>query len=331
MFPYYVWEPRHYPFSRSLEREWPPHTPLNALISGPTAGGSWEANDDTPRSISSDWFDVVCPPSKRHIIGSADIKASRSVKQADVMLQEYAAIIRDTPEHCVEIVKSRGDDIPQLFDMWLWGDPRLLSVWESYTKSPTSRLLSTSPIVKRAVERNQYLFLPRGSRPSSKAGTSPYDRVLVMHLRRGDFAHACKNFALYGSLFNGWNKLEFLPDRLVVPDNEMERKKVYKKRCSPDFLEVVDKAREVQAQYHHLDTVYLSTNEKGEWLDRVTEALKNEGWASVMSSHDLRFRTAEELEVSMAIDMEIARLAAVFVGNGVCAFSVCMHHEMTFV
>ncbi|KAF8996667.1 hypothetical protein BDZ89DRAFT_970950 [Hymenopellis radicata] len=135
----------------------------------------------------------------------------------------------------------------------------------SYSRSPTLRLLGASPIVTSAVEWNQYLFLPRGPRPSTKASTSPYDRVLVMHLCRGDVALACENFALYSSRFNGWNQLEFLPDRLVVPDSETERRRrdVYRKRCSPDFSEIVEK-------------------------------------------------------VTMAIDMEIiARLAAVFVGNGV--------------
>ncbi|EEB93037.1 hypothetical protein MPER_08365 [Moniliophthora perniciosa FA553] len=35
-------------------------TPLNAIISGPTAGGLWDPGDDAPRSVTEAWFDVVC-------------------------------------------------------------------------------------------------------------------------------------------------------------------------------------------------------------------------------------------------------------------------------
>jgi hypothetical protein len=64
-----------------------------------------------------------------------------------------------------------------------------------------------------------------------------------------------------------------------------------------------------------LDTFYLLTNEKSAWIDEIKDALKRDGW-TVATSQDLVL-DAEQRDVSMAVDMEIARRAAVFVGNGV--------------
>lgn len=66
------------------------------------------------------------------------------------------------------------------------------------------------------------------------------------------------------------------------------------------------------------DVMYLLTNEKGEWPDQLLVALKMDGWPTIRTSRDLLMETVEQKEVAMAIDMEIARRAAVFVGNGVC-------------
>lgn len=57
VFPYFEWEAKHYPWKfyddELADRQWPPHTPLNALLSGPVAGGSWDWDDDTPRHAPS--------------------------------------------------------------------------------------------------------------------------------------------------------------------------------------------------------------------------------------------------------------------------------------
>jgi hypothetical protein len=47
--------------------------------------------------------------------------------------------------------------------------------------------------------------------------------------------------------------------------------------------------------------------------------LYEDGWSHVATTQDLEL-TQEQKDVSMAVDMEIARKAAVFVGNGVCIF-----------
>ena len=221
VFPYFEWEAKHYPWKfyddELADRQWPPHTPLNALLSGPVAGGSWDWDDDTPHSISNEWFDVVCPPSERRYVNSSDVKQGIEWAEGNVIFDKWAKTLRDMPDRCVEILPSPEDRFPQTFDLWLWGNSRLLSIWDSFSKSPVSRLLGPSPVIRAAVERNEYLFLPRGPRPSTKVGHSTYDRVLAMRIRRGDYEGACKHFATWSSTFYGWNQLDFLPDAFTPP------------------------------------------------------------------------------------------------------------------
>ncbi|KAF8918424.1 hypothetical protein CPB85DRAFT_1282024 [Mucidula mucida] len=305
-------------------RQWPPHTPLNALLSGPVAGGSWDWDDDTPRSITPAWFDIVCPPSQRRYLNSSDVKHGIEWSEGDVIFDNWATTLRDIPDRCLEILPSDDDRFPQVFDIWLWGNTRLLSIWDSFSKSPVARLLHPSPVVKAAVERNEYLFLPRGPRPSTKAGHSTYDRVLAMHIRRGDYEGACKHFATWSSTFYGWNQLELLPDRFVPPpgsswgENTPENVEIYMKRCLPSIEDVVSKVQAAKLEYDGvLDVMYLLTNEKGEWLDRLLYALRRDGWKTIKTSRELLLENVEQKEVAMAIDMDIARRSAVFVGNGV--------------
>ncbi|KAF9064295.1 hypothetical protein BDP27DRAFT_173908 [Rhodocollybia butyracea] len=56
------------------------------------------------------------------------------------------------------------------------------SLWDSFFKSPTSRLLDSSPLVKSAVYRSNYLFLPHSTR-ALLASRDPFDCMLAMHVQ----------------------------------------------------------------------------------------------------------------------------------------------------
>ncbi|SJL07168.1 uncharacterized protein ARMOST_10511 [Armillaria ostoyae] len=334
VFSDYIWEPAHYPWTKKDEYDWPPKTPLSALLAGPAAGGLWESGDDTPRSVSSEWFDVVCPRSERRFIPTSEVKQHVGWSEGDVIFDKWAGLLREAPEPCIEVTTSPEDSFPQVFDLWLWGNTRILSMWERFSSSATSRLLATSPIVKSGVDRNEYLFLPMGPRPLHPASHNPYERMLAMHLRRGDYEGSCRHFSKYSSTFYGWNQLEFLPDRFTVPPGEEgpERDAVYLSRCLPTFEDVIRKVRLARGEYLQgtgmtLDVMYLLTNEKGQWLDELREALRVEGWNTIRTSRDLVWDSAEQKELSMAVDMDIARRAAVFVGNGWSTFSSNIVHR----
>jgi hypothetical protein len=66
-----------------------------------------------------------------------------------------------------------------------------------------------------------------------------------------------------------------------------------------------------------LDVLYVMTEAAdGEWWAAFRAALAADGWATIVTTAELELDD-EQTEVGMAVDMEIARLADVFVGNGV--------------
>lgn len=190
----------YYAWSRFEFLDYPPRTPLNAIISGPVAGGTWGPGDNAPRSISKRWFDVVCPVKRRRIIDARKIKSAIEWSMGDEIFETWRKLLSEAPEPCIEIVGVNAG-YTQTFDLFLWGSNRILPLWESFSKSPVSRLLSSSPVVDNAVDKNEHLFLPHGPQSSHQASFKPYDRMLAMHVRRGDFKKACLDLATWNSTF----------------------------------------------------------------------------------------------------------------------------------
>lgn len=175
-----------------------PRTPLNAILAGPIAGGEWPKDDPAPRSVSERWFDVVCPVSERLVVESFGIKQAVAEADGTVVFKHWQKYLSESPARCIEIVIKPGDNTPQVFDLWLWGNTRSISLWDgevAFGTSPTARLLHASPLISSALVRNQYLFQPKDYRPV--AGKKPtledsYSRMLALHLRRGDYENACQ-------------------------------------------------------------------------------------------------------------------------------------------
>ena len=327
VFQDYVWNREHYPWPMAKYMLSRPRTPLNALLSGPSAGGLWDPDDNAPRSISEEWFDIVCPKSERRIILTADVKPAVFWETGDVIFKHWEKLLTDAPERCIEI-QPKDDEVPQIFDLWLWGSTRILPLWEEFKNSPVSRLLGPSAIVRAAVRRNEHLLLHRGPRPTLR---DPYERMLAIHLRRGDFKHHCLSLAKWNSSFHSWNLLPSLPDKFIHPEgyewgkNTPEGIAHYKKHCYPEddvILEKIQKSREeyIQAaspgEHRVLDVIFLLTNDATSWVDDLKAKLRESGWYTVVTTKDLKLYQ-EQKDVGLAVDMEFARKAAVFVGNGV--------------
>ncbi|KAF9489577.1 hypothetical protein BDN71DRAFT_1527746 [Pleurotus eryngii] len=343
VFQDYVWKADYYPWPESQFRENPPRTPLAALIAGPVAGGPWPEGDNAPRSISEPWFDVVCPQAERRIINTREVKGPVGDAMGSAVFQHWKDLLLNAPERCIEIIPAdRSEDgFPQTFDLWLWGSYRVLDLWESFSKSPVSTLLGSSPIVNSAVDRNEYLFLPRGPRPAHPISPNPYDRMLAMHVRRGDFKEACIGLATWNSTFYSWNLFSWLPDRFTPPpggewgSNTPENTEKYMEHCLPPADAIVAKARQARADYQKasppgktraLDVMYILSNDASEWMDALKQALRNDGWHTIATSKDLTL-DEEQTDVNMAVDMDIARRAAVFIGNGWSSFTSNIVHR----
>ncbi|KAJ7062310.1 hypothetical protein C8F01DRAFT_1284828 [Mycena amicta] len=338
VFADYWWAPEHYQFPPAPESG--ARTPMNALLAGPVVG-----------AISERWWDTVCPPSRRRLINTEDIKphipGGLDHAPGSLIFETWHKLLLDATESCVEIVYTSlaVDSFPQIFDLRLWGGERVLSLWEDFLASPVSTLLRPSDIVRTAVENNVdagvFLGLGRsgGRPPMSKDSRDPFHRMLAIHLRRGDYVRHCRTLASWGSGHYGWAQLPFLPDvahhRLPngSADDPQREAKAFA-MCLPDVAGVVQRATEVQRDWSalapnsELDIVYLLTNEPpGPFLSDLVAALHSAGWPTIVTTRDLRLNTAEQLDVSMAVDMEIAKRAAVFVGNGWSSFTSNVIHQ----
>ncbi|KAJ3552772.1 hypothetical protein NP233_g12796 [Leucocoprinus birnbaumii] len=297
---------------------------------GPTAGGPWGEGDKAPRSVSEEYFNRVCPKSKRRIINTRDIRpdAEANLDSGKVVFDRWVDLLLNAPERCIEIQSPsvQHDDHWQVFGMFMWASDRILDLWEEFRDSPVSQLLETSPVVNAAVARNEYLFIPR-KRGSTAKSHRPYDRMMAIHIRRGDYKEQCLDLARWNSMFYGWTLLPSLPDKFVLPPegtSPSDHAAAYLERCLPDFDAIVRKIRTSRQDYLNsnqnaqqptLDTLYILTNEHSEWLMKLKEHLRGEGWDLIVTSQDLVL-DAEGVDVSMAVDMDIARRAAVFIGNG---------------
>ena len=323
----HIWHLEHYPWPN---RENPPgsrpRTPLNALMAGPPAGGPWDADDNAPRSISEHWFNTVCPESERRIIFTGDVKPAVFWEPGDVVFKHWEKLLTDAPERCIEVQPSPNgnDSTPQTFDFWLWGSTRVLPLWDGFKTSPVSRLLRPSAIVQAAVDRNKHLFSPRGLWLPFLA-RDPYKRMLAIHLRRGDFKDHCLHLAKYNSTFHSWNLLPSLPDKFIHPEeNAPEGNAHYLKHCYPEHDAILDKIQKSREDYtratsHALDIIFLLTNDATGWVDELKMKLKQSGWSTIVTTKDLEL-DQEQKDVGLAVDMEFAIKAAVFIGNGVSRF-----------
>ncbi|KAF8882036.1 hypothetical protein CPB84DRAFT_1851375 [Gymnopilus junonius] len=377
----FLWTKSHYPWpASSYPHDWIPRTPLNALISGPSAGGPWEEGDTTPRAISEAWFDVVCPKSERKFIHTRDIKPQLSSADGKVIFRTWKKLLSDAPERCVEVVagSSEEEPFPETFDIWFWSTERSVSLWDEFKVSPVSRLLETSPNVQSAVDSNLHLFRTKLSGPQvrvqasspRKALLDPFDEVFSIHVRRGDFKEACLEHAAANDTFYNWNLLSFLPDKfhppppppginLLLGTNMSENEAIFLDRCLPSAESIVNKVRKAREDYLHedsesaepvvaasikfkklpssrpsngrktkksLDVLYIMSNDRTEWLDDLKHELKKDGWARIVTSRDLKLNV-EQKEVSVAVDMDIGRRSAVFIGNGWSSFTSNVVHR----
>ena len=73
-----------------------------------------------------------------------------------------------------------------------------------------------------------------------------------------------------------------------------------------------------QVDNHYLETLFILTNERDPtYLDELKSSFVKSWKNIVISSLEIEYGDAQEKDVGMAVDMDLARRAAVFLGNGV--------------
>lgn len=106
VFEDYTWSHTPLPYTIYDFALRPARIPLNAFISGPSAGGAMLP----PRAISSEYWEIACPASKRVMVNSRD---APSQLEGDELLSWWVDTLKNIPARCVEV-----DNDPPVFD-WL--------------------------------------------------------------------------------------------------------------------------------------------------------------------------------------------------------------------
>jgi hypothetical protein len=327
-----------------------PYSHLRDGHQGPIIGGAFVEGDLTPLSIHKQFFDEICPHPR--IITAEAIWEIINDKTASALTihNTWKTYLQGINDPCVEV--ARDSDrifdylcvpsclfIPVLIHLCsIYGQKdRLLPIWPVLSQSPVLRLLGPSPLIQSAFDTNRALFAPfRPIEPyappsSLDAPRDPYSvlpGLLVLHVRRGDFAEHCANLAYWAASFNAFNSFPELPDAWVAPPGAPgggaeptgDAMRVYEKRCFPSVQEIVGKVEEVRRSDagRGLRNIYVMTNAKKNEARELEAALRAMGgWESIATSRDLVL-TKEQKYVAQAVDMLIGQRAQVLIGNGVC-------------
>ena len=121
--------------------------------------------------------------------------------------------------------------------------------------------------------------------------------------------------------FVSFNKLPKLPGNENVPPPpdmvEATRMGLYRAKCNPPVLDIIARARRMHKNHPQLKVVYIMTDGPAEWVDEVRRWLLSDGWEKVWVGRSDLYPAWSDHELGVAVDMEVARRAGVFVGNGV--------------
>lgn len=305
----------------------PSRVPYSAIIGGPAAGGPLPPGDPGPRLVLKEYFDIVCP---NPTVVSSDVITYSLPSDASAMTLWGAWVdkLNSMDDRCIEIDENSG----QLFSIWVFGSKRIVDIWPVFSNSPILTKFRWSPLIESAAAANRQLISPLVGLESYLPGWlsgvddpySPLPGLLVLHVRRGDFADHCMHLATWSSEWNGFNQFQELPDRFDPPRNaepgvpSEETKQLYMRRCFPSIDQIVERVEEMRRTTagQGLRNVYIMTNGAKSFVADLKDALMVAGhFKSVASSRDLKLNW-EQKYVAQSVDMLIGQRAQVLIGNG---------------
>ncbi|EDR01438.1 uncharacterized protein LACBIDRAFT_333152 [Laccaria bicolor S238N-H82] len=340
VFEDYTWSHLPFPYTLDNFELRPTHIPMNAFISGPTAGGPLPHSDTTYRAVSAEHYDCVCPsdhPGK--VIIDARTVGSPSRAGGMELVQWWVDKIDSVASdaECVEI--REGDVVGRVFDSYFFGIPsQFLLLLPDLFLSPILHSFTWSPLILSAIVRNFNIF--------EMGSNSMVTGLLAVHLRRGDYERHCLRLADWRSTWMGridTSVTEKLNQEMENVAHAAAVKAYYLSRCLPSVDQVVKRLRDVKLQWESgrgsnssssyfparkLDKIYMLTNAASSYIVELEQALIQDGWGGssgktvLISTRDMQERLdAEQKYVSVGVDMAIAERAEVFVGNGIISTS----------
>lgn len=287
--------------------------PIGLFLAGPAAGGNWGPGVDAPRAISTVFWEQVCPPERRRVLNADAVQEELGVSsqtEGRTIVDRWADYLGGLQDSCVEVQAVQGPLLP-----WL-STQRTVSLWPTMAASPVITRRVWSAPVMLGVARN----LPRilSQHPASLAANTTFMRtfddllrpLLVLHVPRPSSA-PCTSFV-------GWAQLPTLPDRQDAAS------------CAPTVAQIVTKVGLSLEQYAATlpagqappDHVYIDSDADDAFVEELKRDLLSDEdgnggrkWKVVATSKDLILMGAEN-EAIQAVEIEIARRAALFVGSG---------------
>ncbi|KAG1743088.1 hypothetical protein EDB19DRAFT_1700006 [Suillus lakei] len=330
VFDDYVWNPDGSLFTDYNGHLIPSRIPLTALLGGVMVGGALPPGDTTPRAVSKDFFNKVCPhPTIIHVTDVNDdrMRFDESVP-ASYIFEKWVEKINSIEDPCVE-VDPKSDSI---FEYWIFGHKRMLSIWDYLKDSPVSTQWGWSPLIHDAYRRNRHIFVPNAkptlfdglsSSPAAENYTDTIPGLLALHVRRGDFQDHCVHLGKWSSNWNAFNMFPEFSDKFQRPtdggwgETSEKNMQMYMQRCFPTIEQIVQKVMQVRVESEWpLTHIYIMTNGAVAWVEELKEALGSSGhWDQIKSSRDLDI-TWEQKFVVQALDMFVAQRSEVLIGNG---------------
>ncbi|KAF9219951.1 hypothetical protein BS17DRAFT_788339 [Gyrodon lividus] len=327
VFDDYVWNPDGSLYTDYNGKLIPSRIPLSALLSGPMVGGSMPPGDDTPRSVSKDFFHHVCPNPTVIQVPDVNTDQMRFNDDAAYVFEKWVEKINSVEDPCLMLDPSNN----QVFEFWIFGNKeRMLTIWPYLVNSPVATHWGWSPLIHDAYRKNRHLFQPTKSGlfagfffPEKENMTAPIPGLLAIHIRRGDFKDHCQNLAQWSANWNAFNSFPEFHDKFDPPPDdgsgETSQKNIdlYVQRCYPSIEQIVDKVRQVRmGATENLRYLYIMTNGAIPWVEELKATLALDmDWEHVGSSRDLKL-TWEQKFVAQALDMYVAQRAQVLIGNG---------------
>lgn len=160
---------------------------------------------------------------------------------------------------------------------------------------------------------------------------------MAIHLRRGDFEDHCLYLAETRQGFTTWATLPLIQQTIYSPALDTYNATSVMAHCYPSLHRILDVISDQARNKSHLRRLHVLHD--GAWdhplvylqFYKLAEALKNAEWAErqgweggpmlrVTHSSDVPIYSGER-DWSVCIDVELARRAEVFIGNGYSSLS----------
>ncbi|KIY53090.1 hypothetical protein FISHEDRAFT_69230 [Fistulina hepatica ATCC 64428] len=271
----------------------------------------------TNTSVSSDLFGEICPEDARaHIEIGAEVHEDRWAQALDML---------NTSEPCIVV------------DNWIldWDfltSPALINAWPTFSAYLHEKF-TWSTSVDTIVDRTKSQLRLRTFSEEDPTRL-PY---MALHLRRGDFSSHCIELAESQAGFTTWATLPSLSRVVYPPALNVEEPSSIETHCYPSLrriLDIIDMHARARPHIRALHVLHdAAWDHPLVYLQyvKIKEAVMSAartravGWSNgpmvqVTGSQDVPIYWGES-DFRVAVDVELARQATVFIGNGYSSLS----------